>query len=69
MARQIVRLKGLAKVLPLTEHQIRKAIRRPENPLPFKKFGKLILFDIERVYKWFDSLPGRDETTSGLRDG
>jgi hypothetical protein len=62
VARQIVRLKDLTKVLPLTEHQIRKAIRKAENPLPFKKCGKLILFDVERVYKWFDALPGRDET-------
>jgi hypothetical protein len=62
MARQIVKLKDLPQFLPLTEHQVRKLIRRTVDPLPFKKCGKLILFDLERVYKWFDSLPGRDET-------
>jgi predicted DNA-binding transcriptional regulator AlpA len=62
MARRIVKLKDLPQFLPLTVNQVYKLIRRQENPLPFKKCGKLILFDLERVYKWFDSLPGRDET-------
>lgn len=62
MARQIVKLKDLPRYLPLTEHQLRKLIHRAENPLPYKKAGKLILFDLERVYRWFDGLPGRDET-------
>jgi predicted DNA-binding transcriptional regulator AlpA len=62
MARQIVKLKDLPQFLPLTVNQVYKLIRRQDNPLPFKKCGKLILFDLERVYKWFDSLPGRDET-------
>ena len=62
MARQIVKLKDLTKFLPLTEHQLRKLLRRHENPLPFKKCGKLLLFDLEKVYRWFDALPGRDQT-------
>jgi hypothetical protein len=62
MGRQIVKLKDLPKFLPLTVNQVYKLIRRPDNPLPFKKCGKLILFDLEQVYRWFDSLPGRDET-------
>ena len=62
MARQIVDIQGLTEHLPLTVNQIYKAIRRPEHPLPFKKCGKRLLFDVERVYRWFDDLPGRDET-------
>jgi len=60
--RQIVRINDLPKFLPLTTHQIRKMIRRPENPLPYKKCGKILMFDLERVFKWFDGLPGRDQT-------
>ena len=62
MPRQIVDIKGLTEYLPLTVHQIYKAVRDPVNPLPHKKWKKRLLFDIERVFKWFDELPGRDET-------
>ena len=63
MARQIVDIKGLAEHWPFTVNQLYKAVRHPENPLPHKKHGKRLLFDLEKVYRWFDSLPGRDETT------
>jgi len=63
MARQIVDLHGLVKLYPCwTDHQIYKLIRRPDYPMPFKKCGKRLLFDVERVSKWFDSLPGVDKT-------
>jgi hypothetical protein len=60
MARQIVDVDGLGKRLPLTKHQIYKAVKHEKYPLPHKKFGKRLLFDLERVYRWFDSLPGKD---------
>ena len=63
MARQILDIKGLAESpnFPFTEHQIRKLIIRKDYPLPHKKVGKRIFFDLDRVYRWFDSLPGRDK--------
>ncbi len=60
--RQIVDIYGLQKLLPLTLHQIRHKVRDPHNPIPHKKSGKRLLFDVERVYKWFDQLPGVDKT-------
>lgn len=60
MARQIVDLKGLSERLPLSTHQIYKGIKHATNPIPHKKFGKRLLFDLEKVWRWFDGLPGRD---------
>lgn len=62
MPRVIVDINGLEKQLPFTKHQIYKMIKKPSNPLPHKKAGKKIYFDVEKVFRWFDSLPGRDET-------
>ena len=62
MARQIVDIEGLEDRMPFTRHQIYKFIRRPESPLPHKKIGKKLYFDLERVDRWFDQQPGRDET-------
>jgi len=64
--RQIVDINGLAELFPLTLHQIRHKVRDPQNPLPHKKCGKRLLFDVERVYKWFDQLPGRDNVIGML---
>jgi hypothetical protein len=65
MARTVVDIKGLAarSEFPWSEHEIRKLINRPDHPLPFKRCGKKYYFDIERVWRWFDNLPGRDNTT------
>ena len=67
MARQIVDIKGLAEMseFPWSEHEIRKLIKRSDHPLPWKRIGKKYYFDLERVWKWFDRLPGRDETIDG----
>ena len=62
MARQIVDVKGLTKLMPFTRHQVYKFISHPEHPLPYRKMGKKLYFDLERVHKWFDSLPGNDRT-------
>lgn len=62
MPRQIVDINGLSEKLPLTTHQIYKLTRHPKHPIPYKKAGKRLLFDMDRVFKWFDSLPGRDLT-------
>ena len=66
MPRQIFNIDGLVDPnrggLPFTKNQIYKLTRHPEHPLPHKKCGKRLLFDLERVHKWFDSLPGKDAT-------
>jgi len=62
MARKIVDVRGLAEILPLSIHQIYKATRHPEYPLPYKKFGRKLLFDVSHVQRWFEQLPGRDLT-------
>lgn len=63
MARVVVDLKGLADrpEFPWSEHEIYKLIKHRDYPLPYKKIGKKYYFDIERVWKWFDRLPGRDQ--------
>jgi len=60
--RQIVDLKGLEEKTPFTKHQIYKLVKRSENPLPHKKVGVKLYFDLEKIERWFDSLPGKDET-------
>jgi hypothetical protein len=68
MARQICDIKGLTKLLPFSTHQIYKLVRNPTHPLPFKKAGRRLLFDVEKVYRWFDSLPGKDHTVNFLEE-
>jgi len=58
--RKIVEMEGLIEVFPSTKHQVYKFVKMPDNPLPHKKLGRRLVFDVERVYKWFDALPGRD---------
>jgi hypothetical protein len=60
--RKIVNIKGLTEHLPFNVNQLYKLTKRRDYPLPHKKLGKRLLFDLERVYRWYDSLPGRDET-------
>jgi hypothetical protein len=61
MARVIVDVKGLTE-LPLTVKQIYCKVHDPRNPLPHKKVGKRLWFDMDKVYRWFDSQPGIDHT-------
>ena len=56
--RKIVGLEELVNLLPLSKWQIYKKVRDKDNPIPYKKAGKRILFDMDCVYKWFDDLPG-----------
>jgi predicted DNA-binding transcriptional regulator AlpA len=65
MPREIVNLEDLCKRLPLTKHQVYKLVRDPVHPLPYRKCGKRLLFDVSKVYQWFDSLPGADQTSEG----
>ncbi len=60
MARQIVDVKGLTGILPMTSNMIYKAVRNPVRPIPHKKYGKRLMFDVSKVYQWFDSLNGKD---------
>ena len=60
--RQFVYIESLKKeVFPDTSiNVIYKWVRDPVNPIPHKKCGKRLLFDVEKVFRWFDSLPGKD---------
>lgn len=60
--RQIVDLNKLCEILPLTQNQAYKLCRVKNHPLPYKKCGKKLWFDMEKVFRWFDALPGRDQT-------
>ncbi len=64
MPRVIVDIQGLAQRMPLTVNQIYKLCRRSDYPIPHKKCGKKLLFDLDRVFQWFDGLPGKDTTLS-----
>ena len=61
MPRQVEDIEGIAERLKLTRNQIYKLVRRPDDPLPHKKIGRNLRFDIEAVWRWFDRQPGRDE--------
>jgi hypothetical protein len=65
MARQIVDLQGLTERFPWTTNQVYKLVRG-SNPIPHRKLGKRLLFDLERVYVWFDRLPGSDGEGGGV---
>jgi hypothetical protein len=54
MSRQILDIQGVGVELKMTRNQIYKFARRPIDPLPHKKLGKQLRFDIEKVYQWFD---------------
>jgi hypothetical protein len=60
MARQLTDVSGVAELLCFTAHQVYKLVRRPDDPLPHKKIGKHLRFDIEKVWCWFDRQPGKD---------
>ncbi|HOH81543.1 MAG TPA: hypothetical protein PLS25_07930 [Methanoregulaceae archaeon] len=45
-----------------TKAKIYHWTRRHDNPLPHKKNGKCLEFDLEKVYRWWDELPGKDQT-------
>jgi len=60
--REMIDIDALAERLPLSKHQLYKLTKHGEYPLPHKKIGKKLLFDMSAIWRWFDSLPGRDET-------
>jgi hypothetical protein len=60
MARQYEDVKGIAKRFKFTRHQIYKLVKRPSDPLPHRKLGKQLRFDVEKADKWFDRQPGAD---------
>ncbi len=66
--RQLVNIEGLTEHLPFSVHQIYKLVRDPVKPIPHKKCGKRLLFDMDKVYRWFDSLPGKDGQDLGDLD-
>lgn len=60
MPRQITDLEGIAERFCFTKHQLYKLVRRPMDPLPHRKIGKHLRFDVEKCFKWFDRQPGQD---------
>lgn len=59
--RQIVDIAGIASTLYLSKHQVYKLVRRREDALPHKKIGKVLRFDLDAVWKWWDRQPGVDQ--------
>ncbi len=45
-----------------TKNIVYKMVRDHEYPLPHKKNGKRLEFDLEKVNRWWDGLPGKDYT-------
>ncbi len=65
MPRKIVNLSKLIELFQdagWTKAKIYHWTRRHDNPLPHKKNGKCLEFDLEKVYRWWDELPGKDQT-------
>ena len=62
MTRKILDIDGLMDHLPFTKNQIYKAVHHRENPLPYKKLGRRLLFDLEKVLTWYDGPPGTDHS-------
>jgi len=60
MARQITDVKGIGERFRFTPHQIYKLVRRQTDPLPHRKIGKHLRFDVEKCWRWFERQPGRD---------
>lgn len=56
--RVFITINELSEAIPLTIHQIYKAVKKADCPLPHRKCGKRLLFEMDEVYAWFDSLPG-----------
>jgi len=68
MPRQVTDIAGVARQLGFVDGEgnprvniVYKLVRRAYDPLPYKKIGKHLRFDVERVWAWFDRQPGRDE--------
>ena len=56
--RQATDIQGVAQALCLTKNQVYKLVRRREDPIPHKKLGKVLRFDLEATWKWFDRQQG-----------
>jgi len=50
-------------MLMFSRHQTYKLVRRPSDPIPHRKIGKHLHFDVEKVLRWFDSQDGVDGNT------
>jgi len=62
VARKIVDTDGLLEACSWlrSRDQVYRRCRRPKNPLPHRKDGRLYLFDLDLVGRWFDRLEGKD---------
>jgi hypothetical protein len=68
MARQLTDVDGVAKLLYFLDEEgkpdrrkVYKLVRRDHDPLPHRKIGKHLRFDVSRVWAWIDGQPGADE--------
>lgn len=66
MARQYLNVDEVAALFRLTKAQVYHLVRRPVNPLPYRKMGKQLRFDLTKLHGWFDCLPGRDGNDLGI---
>jgi len=60
MPRQYLSVDKVAVMLDMSKHQIYKLVRRPIDPLPYRKIGKHLRFDEERIHQWFLRQAGSD---------
>ncbi len=60
MAREIVDIGGIVKKLCLTKWQVYHLVHKFSDPLPHKKIGVKLYFDVERCLRWWDRQPGKD---------
>ena len=54
MPRKALDIDAVAATFSLSKSQVYKLVRRPEDPLPHKKLGKVLRFDNDAIWKWFD---------------
>ena len=52
--REMIDIDALTERLPFSKHQLYKLTKHPEYPLPHKKIGKKLLFDMSAIWRWFD---------------
>jgi excisionase family DNA binding protein len=60
MARRYLTLPEVAEYLRMSPKTIRRLIKRPVDPLPFRRPSGVYLFEQGRVDTWWDRQPGRD---------
>lgn len=55
--KRLVGISSLAEYIDSTPGSIRQMLHRNTLPFPYTKFGRKLLFDLEDVDQWIESLP------------